>query len=178
MSQTFWGKRVLADGEDKLHSVVIFRLDRRPFAIAAECIREVVPFAWLEQSPRMPAFIQGVLNLGGVAVPVLRLDRLLGMPDSVIGLDASILIMKHPGSPMGLLVEHVDGVRPVSDFQYMAVDDRHSFQGCLAGQLAGPAGDVPLVSWEKLLLEEERQRLDGFQRSAQDRLAQLAAAAS
>lgn len=174
MAPGFGGKRVLAVGADELHSFVIFRLGGQIFAIPVEAVSEVVPYAWLSKPPRMPAFIQGILNLGGAAVAVLRLDRLLGMPSATIGLDASILIMKTTAAPLGLLVEHVDGVQPAAEFQVMTVDDRQSFQGCLAAQLDGPLGSVHLVSWEKLLLEEERQRLDDFQRRAQERLAELA----
>lgn len=166
-----------ADGDD-LHSVVIFRLGGQIFGIPVAEVREVVPYAWLEQPPRMPTFIQGVLNLGGLAVPVLRLDVLLGMPPAAIGLDSSILIMKTPGAPLGLLVEHVEGVRGTADFQYTAIDDRQSFQGCLAGQLhsattTAPMGTVNVLSWRKVLLEEEGRRVEQFQQGAQERLAQL-----
>ncbi|MGE5514454.1 MAG: chemotaxis protein CheW [Bacteroidota bacterium] len=161
-----------ADGDD-LHSVVIFRLSGELFAIPVAEVREVVPYAWLEQPPRMPTFIQGVLNLGGLAVPVLRLDVLLGTPSATIGLDASILIMKTDDAPLALLVEHVEGVRAAADFQYAAIDDRQSFQGCLAGQLSSPTFSVHLLSWHKVLLEEEGRRLEQFQHAAQVRLAEL-----
>ncbi|HLO75180.1 MAG TPA: chemotaxis protein CheW [Magnetospirillum sp.] len=153
---------------------MIFRLSGQQFGLPVEDVREVVPYAWLSQAPKMPSFVQGVLNLGGVAVPVLRLDNLLGMPPTPIGLDASILIMKGPRSPLGLLVEHVDGVRSRHDFQYAPLEDRHSFQGCLAGQLHGPFGAIHLVSWRKVLIEEEGRRLEQFQESAQQRLMELA----
>lgn len=159
-----------ADGDD-LHSVVIFRLGGQPFAIPVTDVREVVPYAWLARPPGMPSFVDGVLNLGGVAVPVLQLDNLLGMPPATIGLDASILIMKTPEAPLGLLVEHVDGVRAGAAFQFAALEDRHSFQGCLTGQLHGPQGVVHVVSWRKVLMEEEERRLEQFQLSAQERLA-------
>jgi purine-binding chemotaxis protein CheW len=162
-----------ADGDD-LHSVVVFRLGGEHFGVPVPVVREVVPYAWLAQPPRMPNFVEGVLNLGGVAVPVMRLDDLLGMPRGKLGLDASILIMKRPGAPMGLLVEHVDGVRPAAAFQMLPVEDRNSFQGCLVGELHGAGDDVHLISWEKVLMEEERRRLEQFQQSAQDRLAELA----
>jgi purine-binding chemotaxis protein CheW len=164
----------VAIGGDELHSLVIFRLGGQSFAIAVEAVSEVVPYAWLATPPRMPSFIQGVLNLGGTAVPVLRLDRLLDLPSATIGLSSSILVMKTGGAPLGLLVEQVDGVQSNAEFQYMPVDAGQSFQGCLTAQLAGARGGVHLISWDKVMLEEERQRLEDFQRRAQDRLADLA----
>lgn len=162
-----------SDGDD-LHSVVIFRLGDRLFGISVAEVREVVPYAWLDQAPRMPNFVQGVLNLGGLAVPVLRLDMLLGTPPVAIGLEASILIMKTEDAPLGLLVEHVEGVRAAAGLQFTAIDDRQSFQGCLAGQLHGPDATINVLSWPRVLMEEEARRLDQFQQGAQERLAQLA----
>ncbi|MGE5477443.1 MAG: chemotaxis protein CheW [Bacteroidales bacterium] len=153
--------------------MVVFRLGGQLFGIPVAEVREVVPYAWLELPPRMPTFVQGVLNLGGEAVAVLRLDMLLGMPPATIGLDASILVMKNAATSLGLLVEHVEGVRASADFQYTAIEDRQSFQGCLAGQLQGPDVTVHVLSWRKVLLEEETRRLEQFQQGAQQRLAQL-----
>jgi len=153
---------------------VIFRLGGQSFAVPAQEVREVVPNAWLSSPPRMPAFVRGVLNLGGTAVPVLRLDRLLGLPDSVFGLNASILVMRAPNAPVGLLVDHVEGVQPGAGFQYLPVDDGQSLQGCVAGQLQGPAMQATLLSWRNILLQEEQARLDAFGRQVQERLAELA----
>src|SRR5512145_2933093 len=98
MPQSLGDHTLNADGDD-LHSVVIFRLGGQHFAVPVAEVREVVPYCWLAQPPRMPSFVQGVLNLGGVAVPVLRLDHLLGLPpNAVIGLDASLLIMRTEGA--------------------------------------------------------------------------------
>lgn len=169
----FLGKAALgADGDD-LHSVVTFRLCGQHFGIPVAEVREVVPYAWLEQPPRMPTFVRGVLNLGGLAVPVLRLEVLLGMPPASIGLESSILVMKAPQSPLGLLVEHVEGVRAAADLQFTPIDDRQSFQGCVIGQLHDPLAAINVLSWQKILLEEEGRRLEQFQSSAQERLAQL-----
>lgn len=168
---------MIADGND-LSSIVVFRLCGSAFAVPVADVREVVPYAWLAQPPRMPSFVHGILNLGGVAVPVLRLDQLLALPPAQIGLGASILIMKTTGQPLGLLVEHVEDVRPGGEFQLLPMEEQHSLQGCVVGQLHGPQGDLHLVSWEKVLLAEERHRLDQFQNSAQQRLAELAEAES
>lgn len=169
------GETALGVDGDKIHSAVIFRLSGQLFAIPVADVREVVPYAWLEQPPRMPAFVQGVLNLGGLAVPVLRLDRLLGMPAARIGLDASILIMKAGDSPLGLLVEHVEGVRSAAAFHITPLDDRHSFQGCMVGQLTDAAGlAAHVLSWPRVLLAEENLRLEQFRHGAQERLADLA----
>lgn len=161
--------------------VITFRLCGQSFGLPVGTVREVVPIAWLDRPPHMPSMVQGVLNLGGQAVPVLRLDKLLGLQDATYGLDASILIMRDDqttGRPLGLLVEHVDGVRSPDDFTTLGFADRQSFNACLADQLERDGKVIQLLSWRNILLVEERRRLADFQAMAQARLADLRVAES
>ncbi|WP_239988699.1 chemotaxis protein CheW [Paramagnetospirillum kuznetsovii] len=162
-----------------LNGVVTFRLCGQVFGLPVEAVREVVPIAWLDRPPQTPSMVQGVLNLGGRAVPVLRLDRLLGLGDGTYGIDASILIMRavEGEQPLGLLVEHVDGVRPMDGFTTMGFFDGVTFNGCLADQLDFGGQVVQLLAWRNLLLAEERHRLADFQAMTQARLAELGDAA-
>lgn len=174
MPRKFGGKALGVDGTD-LHSVVIFRLAGQVFAIPVADVREVVPYCWLEHPPRMPAFLHGVLNLGGDAVPVLRLDRLLGLAAAAApGLEASLLIMRTESGPLALLADRVEGVRDGNAFQFAPLEDGQSFQGCVGGQLHGPQGSAHLLSWRHILMTEEKARLAQFQADAESRLAQLA----
>jgi purine-binding chemotaxis protein CheW len=149
----------------------MFRTAGTVFALPVEDVREVVPIARLSRPVQMPSAVEGILNLGGAAVPVLRLERLLGLADARHGLDASIMIMR--GSPqLGLLVEHVEGVRDAAALTVMPVADRGSFNGCLVAELDHEGRGAHLLSWQRLLLQEERMRLAEFQAVAQARLAE------
>ncbi|CAA7624915.1 chemotaxis protein CheW [Magnetospirillum sp. SS-4] len=163
-------------GVESLAGVVTFRLCGQTFGLAVGDVREVVPVAWLDRPPRMPGIVQGVLNLAGTAIPVLRLDRLLGLEDGRYGIDASILVMRDSGDarPLGLLVEHVDGVRAAEAFSPLGMPEAQSFNGCVVDQLAADGGMAYLLSWRNVLLAEERARLADFQACAQERLAALA----
>ena len=158
------------DTQSGLHGLVAFRLAGQGFALPVEAVAEVVPIAQLGRPPQMPAAVEGVLNLGGRAVPVLRLDRLLGVAEGRYGLNASILIMRG-ARPVGLLVEHVDGVVTAGELQVLPVAEGDSFNGCVVAELADAAGLRHLLSWDRLLLEEERRRLGEFARRAEERLA-------
>ena len=159
------------DIQSGLHGLVAFRLGGLAFAVPVEAVAEVVPIARLGRPPHMPAAVEGILNLAGRAVPVLRLDRLLGLADGRYGLNASILVMR--GSrPVGLLVEHVDAVVNAGDLQVLPVAAAESFNGCVIAELAHGAGVRHLLSWDHLLLEEERRRLGEFAAREQERLAE------
>ncbi len=163
-----------------LSGIVTFRLCEQVFGVPVDSVREVVPLVWLDHPPQLPSVVHGVLNLGGRAVAVLRLDRLLGLDDGRYGLDASILIMRDDaaGRGLGLLVEHVDGVRAVELFSPMGAAGQESFNGCVSEHLDLQGQAVRLLSWDRLLLVEERRRLDEFRARAQDRLARLDEATS
>lgn len=152
--------------------IVIFRLVGLGFGLPVDDVREVVPLAWLDRPPHLSSMVEGILNLGGQAVPVLRLDRLLGMEDGRYGLDASILIMRpRPGSgALGLLVEHVDGVRESGDLTAMGLPPGQSFNDCLAEVLERDGRAVNLLAWDRILLKQEREALAQFQARTQQRL--------
>ena len=157
--------------QSDLHALVTFRLGDDGFALPVAAVREVVPIARLARPPQLPALIEGILNLRGVAVPVLRLDRLLGQADASFGLESSILIMRDQ-PPLGLLVSHVEAVRAADEFQVLPVAADNTFNGCLTAELASPGGSLHLLSWPDLLLEAERGRLNEFCARAQARLAE------
>ncbi|MDA8231714.1 MAG: chemotaxis protein CheW [Magnetospirillum sp.] len=155
-----------------LHGLISFRLDRLALALPVETVREVVPIARLAHPPQLPRAVHGILNLGGEAVPVLRLDRLLGLADCGYDLSASILIMR--GEPaLGLLVSHVDGVRTAGDFAALPVPPERTLNGCLLGILASGTAELHLLSWNEVLMAEERRRLAEFAARAQARVDEL-----
>lgn len=155
-----------------MHSLVAFRLGGRQLAFPVGDVREVVPNAWLAKPPQLPGMVEGILNLAGQAVPVLRLDRLLDAPAGEFGLGASILVMKGR-IPMGVLVEHLDGVWPAGRYTLMPVEPRDSLNGCLAGMLDSGVETIGLLSWPNLLLAEECRRIEDFHARIQSRLAAL-----
>lgn len=140
-------------------------------ALPVEAVAEVVPIADLGRPPHLPEVVEGILNLAGTAVPVLRLDRLLGLPDGQYGLYSSILVMKGK-TPCALLVEHVDGVFAAAEVVVLPVAGERSFNGCIIAQLERAGTILHLLAAERLLLEEERRRLAVFTEREQLRLAE------
>lgn len=159
------------DGDNRdLQNLVAFRLGDRLLAFPVDDVREVVPMAWLSKPPQLPAMVEGILNLAGQAVPILRLDRLLSIEAGDFGLEASILVMKGGGAAIGVMVEHLDGVWPAGRYRVMPVDPQASFNGCLSAMLDSGVEAIGLLSWQRLLLAEERARIAEFTVRAQARL--------
>jgi hypothetical protein len=60
--------------------LLLFHLSGQSAAFPVANVHSVAPMASLARPPGLPSVLEGILNLGGAAVPVLRLDRLFHLP--------------------------------------------------------------------------------------------------
>src|SRR4051812_35430022 len=66
--------------ESQLIQLVGFRLDGDDYAIPITKIQEIILMKPVTRVPQVPAFIEVLINLRGVVIPVINLRRRLGMP--------------------------------------------------------------------------------------------------
>lgn len=101
-----------------------FRLGKEEFAVDVRHMQEVVKMpAAVVPMPLQPDFALGVFNLRGVIVPLLSMDRLLGVPPRDVATDPKVAIVHHRGVRLGLTCDDTHRVlRPrgeeLSLFQY------------------------------------------------------------
>jgi purine-binding chemotaxis protein CheW len=137
-------------------------------------VERVVPIALLARPPGLPAALEGVLNLGGTAVSVLRLDRLLGLPARDPGLYSMLILLKRDvllkgGGAVAVLVDRVREVLSVPEGALLAVNEADSLRGCARAAVSLPAGYIHVLASERLLFEKEEQALSEFQAMAEQR---------
>lgn len=129
--------------------------------------------AELLHPPGLPSPLEGVLNLAGSAIPVLRLDRLLPLSPITPGLYSMLIVVKGiSNSRIALLVDRVSEIVSIPEREFVPVGAESSFNSCseAAAQLRGES--IHLLSPARILLEEERAALSRFQTIAQQRLSQ------
>lgn len=137
-----------------------------------DAVREVVPIARLSCPPGLPSTLAGFLALDGQQVPVLRLARLLGLPEVSIGLYTPLIVLRGADrgeAGLALLVDRVRAV--VSGGSHSPLERTHSFNGCARSLLQVENELVPVLAPGRLLLEEERHRIADFERLTRERLA-------
>jgi purine-binding chemotaxis protein CheW len=154
-------------------TLLVFHLAGQAYALPLGEVREIVPLAALSQSPGLPSVLAGFLNLGGTAVPVVRLDRLFRLPDQATGLYTPLLILRQADPPLALLVEKVSEILTLSNGAVLPLRDGHSFNDCAEGVVTAGERVILLLSAERLLLEKEQQCLAEFQDREQARLREL-----
>src|SRR5262245_45303952 len=146
-----------------------FRLPDLACALPLAALREVVPVALLSRPPGMPSLLEGLLDLGGTAVPVVRLSRVFGVPDVTVGLYVPLLVLRHSEDRIALLVGAIDGIVRVPPARLRPVSSV-TFNDCVMGQIDSGGWSFHLLDPDRLLLEKERQCLAEFQAAEQDRL--------
>src|SRR4029077_2630145 len=74
-------------------TLLVFHLAGQAYGLPLRSVQEVVPMTVLSRPPTLPVVLAGFLNLGGSAVPVLHLNRLLGVADFAVGLHTPLLVL-------------------------------------------------------------------------------------
>ena len=110
------------------------------------------------------------MNLGGTAVPVLRLDRLFAFPEQDPGLYTPLIVLRRPEAPISLVVGRVRKIMSFSKKDAMPVGGDDIFNGCLEAELPSRGETIHLLSPDRILLEQERARIAEFQAREQERL--------
>jgi purine-binding chemotaxis protein CheW len=98
------------DGEINELKIVCFRLGGETFAVDIMRVREIIKPQKLSRLPEAPAFVEGVINLRSVIIPVLDLRKRFGMQEPLDPFDHRLLIVMIGRRPVGLAVDAVTEV--------------------------------------------------------------------
>jgi purine-binding chemotaxis protein CheW len=107
--------RAAASGPGAVPAVddlVVVRVAGHAYGIPVRAVVEVTRMVALAPLPGAPAWVAGVLDLRGVAVPVVDLARRLGRLPRAPVADRRIVVAGDPADPVGLIVDEVTGVAP------------------------------------------------------------------
>lgn len=75
-----------------INEYLTFKIDNELYAITVGCIKEVLGVPQITRVPRMPDFMNGVINLRGNIIPVLDLRLKFGLGKTPITVDTSIIV--------------------------------------------------------------------------------------
>lgn len=151
----------------RIPQVLVFELSGAWLALPLPAVRRITPLAALAEPPACPGLVHGVLDLGGTAVPVLRLCRILELPEFEPGLDAHLIVLAGESPPLALAVEQVLELVPLRG---LLPTEAHTLNGCVAGTFVHRDRSVHLLDTARLLLVQEQRRVSELQAMAQARL--------
>jgi len=158
------------------HAYVVFSLAGQSCALRGAEVREILHIPELGRPPTTPPILEGFLDFGGDAIPLLRLDRLLGLTPSPASAYQHILLLRL-AAPLALLVDRVTDVVRIADERRAPVGARESFNGCVDAEILGDGVPVHCLSLDRLLTVQEQERLAAHHALEQARLSAFAGAA-
>ncbi|UPG73415.1 chemotaxis protein CheW [Roseomonas gilardii subsp. gilardii] len=166
----------------RTEQLVLFAVGETRLALRREAVGELLPLPRLWAPPGLPRLLAGFLNLGGEAVAVLRLSRLLE-PEAEIraeespaaGIYRHLILLGEGRDRLALLVDRVLDVVRVPRQWLQAVPAEQSLNGCAEAEVALPDGFARLLAPERLLMERERATLAELEAQARRRLEEWAA---
>ena len=105
--------------------VVEFTLGKERYALDISLVREIVEMMQITPLPRAPSHITGVINLRGEITNIMNLYTMLGLPAEAREKAKKIIVFMPEaagGNNVGILVDNVTSVTPVSEDQVEKMD--------------------------------------------------------
>lgn len=111
----------------------------------------------------------------GSLAPVVLLRRLFGLPPADPTLYTPLIVAKLPGTLLALGVDRVLGVEELDSSSLKALPEDHSLNDCAEAEFEQAGERVTLLRLERLLLREERERLEELAALGRRRVAEIEA---
>lgn len=87
-----------------------FYIGEDEYAIKISNVREIYPMTDIRNVPKAPPFVEGVINLRGVIVPIIDLRKRFDLLKNDNNLSSKILIVELNQNQIGLIVDNVSEV--------------------------------------------------------------------
>lgn len=162
---------VTGTGQSRLE-LVIFEVGNARCALPLESVREVLHMAALARSPGLPPILPGFLNLDGASVPVIDVARLFDLPAEEPGLYTPLVVLRE--ASFALLVDAVPGTHFGDAADLIPVDEAKTINRCVTAEVETAHGPAHLLAIDRILLEEERQRIEALTECHENRVKALA----
>ncbi len=95
--------------------VVSFRLGDEEFGIDISKVKEINKLSNISKVPNAPEYVEGIVNLRGMIVPLVALRTKLRMPRKDYNNKTRIVIVDFEGKNVGLIVDEVSEVLRVEN---------------------------------------------------------------
>lgn len=146
--------------------IVSFKLGEESYAIEVSQVREIVKLEKITKVPKMPDFIEGMLNLRGQITTVVDMRKRFHMESIERDTQSKIIIGEIDKFKIGMIVDSVSNVLRVSPDNIMPPPDMLSNNldtNYLKGICKLPEGLIMLLDLRKIMSEGEMVQMDKFQ---------------
>jgi len=98
--------------EDSTNQMVCFAVAKEEFAVDIMKVQEIIKMPNITRVPNSPEFLEGIINLRGVVIPVIDFKKRFGVHDTGESREAEkrIVVVDISGKTIGLTVDKVTQV--------------------------------------------------------------------
>lgn len=118
---------------------IVIKLGEEQYGIDIRFIENIVRMQRITRVPKMPAYINGVINLRGEVVPVMSLRIKMGLAADEITKSSRIIILKLEQGAIGVLVDEVREVVTLEEDQIEKISYSAKEENFISG--VGKVGD-------------------------------------
>lgn len=108
------GKSVMQEIQDEVVQVVVFRLGNEEFATFIHQVQEIIRSLSITPLPKVPYFVEGIVNLRGNILPVISLRKKFDLEALDSSKDTRIIVVNIDGGMIGMIVDCVTEVLRIS----------------------------------------------------------------
>jgi purine-binding chemotaxis protein CheW len=90
--------------------LVVFELAEEQFGLDIATVREIIQMQPVTKIPGAEYFMEGMINLRGVVIPVVDLRKRFGLDSMEYNNDTRIMVISSGGQDIGIIVDSVEEV--------------------------------------------------------------------
>jgi purine-binding chemotaxis protein CheW len=144
----------------KKMTLVVFSLDDRRYALALDRVQRSIRAIAITPFPAAPAIVLGIVDLGGVVIPVIDIRKRFNHPPRDIHLSDQLLIAETGKRIVALLVDGTAGVIDVPQGSFSPAGDILPGLELFHGAIKLDDGLVLIHDLNHLLSLEEENAID------------------
>jgi purine-binding chemotaxis protein CheW len=140
--------------------LVVFSLDDQRYALALARVQRSIRVVAITPLPEAPAIVLGVIDLGGMVIPVIDIRMRFNHPPREVRLSDHLVVATTGRRTVALLVDETKGVIEVSPESYAPAADILPRLDLLDGAMKLEDGLILIHDLERLLSLEEETAID------------------
>lgn len=156
------GSSTLIDARTKAvdQPLVVFSLDDQRYALALACVQRAISVVAITPLPEAPAIVLGMIDLGGVIIPVINIRRRFNHSPRDVRLSDHLIIATTGKRMVALLVDETRGVIQASPESYAAAGTILPGLRLVDGAVKLKDGLILIHDLDRLLSLEEETAID------------------
>ncbi|HEX2944632.1 MAG TPA: chemotaxis protein CheW [Clostridia bacterium] len=144
--------------------VVVFDVNGELFGAETSQVFQIIRYQEATKLPRMPKFIEGILNFRNSVLPVVNLAKRFDMGDFAVSKKTKILVTSIEDKFAGFIVNDVSEIVKFSDSEVSEAPDILSGETAVYLKKVARKGDklISIIDLEKILTVNEIKKLSNI----------------